>query len=100
MLAVLRRGRIASPDVVPGCQGGTREGPRPNGRREPLGDPRARHAANAVGEVAVGSGGLTFPMDGHRGQQQPHDREKRHECSYAREGCGELRGDGGDQHVK
>ncbi len=26
MLAVLLRGRIASPDVVPGSEGGTREG--------------------------------------------------------------------------
>ena len=46
------------------------------------------------------SGGLAFRVNGHRGQQQPHDCEKCQERSYTREGRGDLRGDGGDQYVE
>jgi hypothetical protein len=62
----------------------------------------ATHCSDGQERCAVEprSGGLAFRMDGHRGQQQPREREKRHERPYAREGRGDLRGDGGDQHVK
>ena len=43
---------------------------------------------------------LAFRVDGHRGHQQPRKREKRYEISSAREGRGDLRGDGGDQHAE
>ncbi len=46
------------------------------------------------------SGGLAFRVNGHRGQQQPRNREKRHERPNTREGRGDLRGDGGDQYVE
>ena len=62
----------------------------------------ATHRSGSREKRAVGAcpGWLAFRVDGHRGQQQPRKREKHHERPCAREGRGDLRGDGGDQHVE